>query len=229
MAKKTQLEDLLDVNSVLDVYHMVLDGRLNRFPNGFWTRSEGKARQVECIKYMIEVLEKIDVANIPKQLTIEVFKKNKLGGIVPNGDRGLVSLIVGLYPGKFNRNEFLKPRIGSRTKLANNIDRELEVRELDGNIIQYKLKLSGLDILVGGRIEFNKDLSLLGGNSYMTITMKDGNKVYEARLKIIDNHLVLDGIESTFKFYRLDENDVVTFKYNKIKKEMLFTDLHRIL
>lgn len=69
--------------SAIEVYKLVLEGDIKRFPMGFWQGPEAKASAVEVIKYLAEnVLKLVDIKDIKKKLTFQVFRDNGLGGML---------------------------------------------------------------------------------------------------------------------------------------------------
>ena len=82
MKKKFTKEELYKMNAV-DVYKLVLERKyIKKFPNGFWQRPEAIDNAIKCTKYLIEDILNLNEEELKTQLSIHLFHKNKLGGML---------------------------------------------------------------------------------------------------------------------------------------------------
>lgn len=51
--KKYTSDELVRMDAV-EVYKLRLDGKIDRFPRGFWQLSEGRENAKKCVRYLLE-------------------------------------------------------------------------------------------------------------------------------------------------------------------------------
>lgn len=86
----------------IEVYKLLLDGAIVRFPNRFWVGNEALARSIEIIKYLVEDILKWDELDLRERMSIRVFKEHKLLGMLNSMFEGSAYLAVeNAYPGKY--------------------------------------------------------------------------------------------------------------------------------
>lgn len=86
----------------VDVYRLVLDRKIKRFPLGFWKRPEAEQNAIKYVTYLIEELLKWDDKKILKCLSNKVFAEYGLLSIITNLYKGSVySIVEDTYPGRF--------------------------------------------------------------------------------------------------------------------------------
>ena len=66
----------------LDVYKLVLNKEVTRFPPGFWECPEAKENSIICAKYLIEDILKWDLEDVKSKIRMSVFIKYKLAGMM---------------------------------------------------------------------------------------------------------------------------------------------------
>ena len=98
-------EELLELPPV-QVYKMVLDSVIGRFPNRFWVGEEALARSSEITVYLIEGVLKWGSEDVQKQLGIKTFNDNKLLGMLNSIFKGSsYAALENAYPGKYQAYE----------------------------------------------------------------------------------------------------------------------------
>lgn len=80
--QKQYMEELLLANSPEEVYQMVLDSRLTRFPMGFWSMPENYKYGELCTRYLVEVVMGWDLEIAKQRISLKVFQENKLNGML---------------------------------------------------------------------------------------------------------------------------------------------------
>lgn len=93
--------------SSVEIYKLVLDGTLHRFPSGYWSSPLNLQYARDCTKYLIEEKLKLDDAMLKEKMSQLFFKKNKLGGMlsIVFGSSPF-SAIDNAYPNRFKPWEF---------------------------------------------------------------------------------------------------------------------------
>lgn len=69
-------------HDILDSYHDVLSGRLDRFPDYSWTGSDGRHNAIRCTRYLFEILLKWTPEQIKEQVTSKTFADHRLLGML---------------------------------------------------------------------------------------------------------------------------------------------------
>lgn len=65
----------------IEIYKQVLEGKLSRFPKGFWNNI-GLANEKAITEYLIETVLEWDKSMVCKKLSQKTFRQNKLGGML---------------------------------------------------------------------------------------------------------------------------------------------------
>ncbi|MBQ3421932.1 MAG: DUF4046 domain-containing protein [Romboutsia sp.] len=95
-------KDEIKALRAVEVYELVLNGYIRRFPNGFWQGFDGYDNGFKCLKYLLEEKLKFTDEDIKLHFTRHFFSKYKLYGmfnLVFNGSP--YAAIQALYPGRF--------------------------------------------------------------------------------------------------------------------------------
>ena len=99
--EKYSCEELLMMN-VEDIYKLLLDRKILRFPMGLWIDDDCKENAIKCTRYLIEDILKWDYEDIKNKLRLSVFTKYKLGGMLQKVYKNSpYECINDLYPKKF--------------------------------------------------------------------------------------------------------------------------------
>lgn len=101
MDKNFTQEDLYKLSAV-EIYKLILSGRLKIFPKGFWQRPEAENNAVEITKYLIEDILKWEDKDIKQNISSETFRQNRLIGMFRSVFEGSTyKTINATYPDKF--------------------------------------------------------------------------------------------------------------------------------
>ena len=101
-----QLKELLKMDAV-QVYQMVLDGDLKKFPDGYWQELSALKNAAKCTKYLIEDVLKLDDDALREIKLATLFRNGKLSDMVKECFGGShYKAINNAYPFKFNEWEF---------------------------------------------------------------------------------------------------------------------------
>lgn len=76
------LKEELETLSTVEVYELVLDRHIYRFPEGFWQGEDGKARGLECLEYLLFQKLEWKEEDVPKKFSKKTLKDNKLNGML---------------------------------------------------------------------------------------------------------------------------------------------------
>lgn len=76
------LKERLKNMTTIEIYELVLDRSISRFPENFWEGQDGRLRGLECVEYLLR--EKLNWSNedIRKNFCKQVLLDNKLGGML---------------------------------------------------------------------------------------------------------------------------------------------------
>ena len=77
-----KLKDKLNYFNTIEIYEMVLDGRLSRFPEFFWEGEDGIDRGMECVRYLVYEKLKWEDEDIKNNFCKKILASNKLGGML---------------------------------------------------------------------------------------------------------------------------------------------------
>ena len=72
--KKYLYTELLTMDAV-EIYKLVLNEDILRFPKGFWQKPEAKQNAIKCTKYLVEEVLKLDRNTMGGKITANSFKK----------------------------------------------------------------------------------------------------------------------------------------------------------
>ncbi|OPL12640.1 MAG: hypothetical protein AVO34_06805 [Firmicutes bacterium ML8_F2] len=93
--------------SLLDIYKLILQGDMGRFPYGIWKEDSIKKECVDVIRYFVENILQCDQEEIPQKATFSQFRKYRLYGMIKNVfNQSTYEAIDAAYPGRFKRWEF---------------------------------------------------------------------------------------------------------------------------
>lgn len=188
--KEKYSEDFLNTLPVVEVYKLVLKGaEVKKFPRGFWNTSDSKNNAVICTKYMIENILNYSEEDIKRKLNINVFKKNKLAGMMLCVyNNSVYSIIDDAYPNKFMPWELNNVPIGYWSNDEN----------IKNAIIWMINKLNWTDEDIKKNISINtfRDAKLLG-----LLQNKYNNSVYRAMDHVFPNKFKPWEFKSTKKNY----------------------------
>lgn len=160
MAKKKINTDLL---SDIEIYEMVLEGKLKKFPLRFWTDSGVLQTSRDLTKYLIEKRLKWHDEDIRQNLSQKTFIDNKLNGMLQRVFDGSPYLALdNAYPGKFKEWELNFVPLEFWT--------EEKCYEAVRWLIEKKLELSKEEI----KKQYSKEL--LVRNGLVTVTRRLRNK-----------------------------------------------------
>ena len=76
------VKDLVKEMTTVEIYELVLNKSISRFPEGFWHGKEGKRRGLECLEYLLYKKLKWDNEKIKNNFCKQVLLDNKLGGML---------------------------------------------------------------------------------------------------------------------------------------------------
>lgn len=93
--------ELLNMD-IIEIYKLLLEGRIRRFPPGIWECPEAKENSIRCIKYLLEDILQWNIEDIKSNIRMKVFIKYKLSGMMQklygNSPYEALSLV---YPNQF--------------------------------------------------------------------------------------------------------------------------------
>lgn len=96
--------------SPIEVYNLVLEGKLRTFPNGYWKGDFGMDNARKCIKYLLEEKLKFTDDDIRKNFKCAFFHKYKLWGLLQKCfDASPYKALEFTYPGRFKEWEISVP------------------------------------------------------------------------------------------------------------------------
>jgi len=88
--------------SLLDIYKLILQGDMGRFPYGIWKEDSIKKECVDVIRYFVENILQCDQEEIPQKATFSQFRKYRLYGMIKNVfNQSTYEAIDAAYPGRF--------------------------------------------------------------------------------------------------------------------------------
>ena len=76
------LKERLKFMSTIEIYELVLNREISRFPEFFWEGQEGKKKGLECLDYLLFTKLKWKKEDVPTKFSKSVLTKNKLGGML---------------------------------------------------------------------------------------------------------------------------------------------------
>ena len=104
--KKLSNEYLLTL-SPAQVYKLLIDGNITRFPNKFWTGEDALNRAADVTVCLIDDVLKWSEDDLKSKLGIRTFKDNKLLGMINVLFKGSsYNAIENAYPGRYKAWDF---------------------------------------------------------------------------------------------------------------------------
>ena len=189
----------IDDIDIIEMYREILKGARNKFINGVWQRPDAITNSIKVTKYLIEEKLKLTDEEIKEQLSVNLFKYNKLGGMLNICfNDSPYQAINTIYPNKFKEWEFIKVPINFWNK-----EKGVEATKW---LIEEKLKLTDEELKEQLSIKLFKDnrlgsmLDICFNNSpYRAINTIYPNKFKEWEFKNTPNNFWTKekGIEAT--------------------------------
>lgn len=133
-------EELLNMD-IIEVYKLLLEGRITRFPPGVWERPEAIENSIKCAKYLIEEILNWNLEDVKSKIRMSIFNKYKLSGMMQKLYRNSPYEVLSLaYPNQFMPWELHE----APTKIWH--EKENRIKAMDW-LINTKLKWSREDII----------------------------------------------------------------------------------
>lgn len=76
------LREKLKLMPTIEVYEMVLNENISRFPEFFWHGEEGKKRGLECLEYLLFTKLEWSIEDVPKKFSKSILREYKLSGML---------------------------------------------------------------------------------------------------------------------------------------------------
>ena len=154
MKKKYTYEELINMSPV-ELYQLVLDGEVPKFPKGYWIDFEPNNTAVPIIRYLVEEKLKLSDEDILASWNYKLIVTNKLSGMIRTLFSSSPYLVIeAAYPGKFKPWEF------------KTVPRDFWTKEMAIDAIKWlvedKLKLSDEEVLNQWSTKFLKTYELQG-------------------------------------------------------------------
>lgn len=94
----------------IEIFNMVRNGELKRYPKYFWSGSDGRTRAINILKYVLEYIVKWDYDDIIQNFNAEFFGQYKIRGILSRVFHSSpFEALDAVYPNKFKRWQFVVP------------------------------------------------------------------------------------------------------------------------
>lgn len=100
--QKQKIQDILLISPVEEIYQLVLDGTLNRFPSGFWLMPGNYDYAERCLRYLIERVLKWSDEEVKQNINTALLAKYKLSTPRVKLYGSLHKYLDAAYPGKFH-------------------------------------------------------------------------------------------------------------------------------
>lgn len=101
----------------VDVYKLVLDRKIKRFPPGFWQRPEAEKNAIQCVTYLVEEILKWDDEKIKECYTYELLFQYRLMGMLNAVfDDSPFNSFNAAYPNRIKPWEFVCNKKGTNNK-----------------------------------------------------------------------------------------------------------------
>jgi hypothetical protein len=114
--KKSRKKYIYDYLSSVEVYQLILAGKIKRFPAGTWNQPDSVEYAAEIVQYWIEHILEWSDEDIKKGLSAKLFNKHKLDGLLTVFKDSPFYAIEAAYPGRFKEWELQKVPLGFWTK-----------------------------------------------------------------------------------------------------------------
>ena len=125
----------IDDIDIIEMYKELLKGTRKKFVDGTWQRPEANINSIKVTKYLREEKLKLSDDELKEQLSLKLFKDNKLLGMLQKFfNSSPYQAINTIYPNKFKEWEFIKTPSGFWTK-----EKGIEATKW---LIEKKLKLT---------------------------------------------------------------------------------------
>lgn len=86
----------------VDVYKLLLNNKIGRFPSGFWQQPEARQNAIKCIRFLIEELLGCSDEDIRERYSFKQFRENSLMGMLASCfNSSPYEALSATYPGKF--------------------------------------------------------------------------------------------------------------------------------
>ena len=115
MQRRSLTGNKLYANEILgdiECYKAVLDGRLKRFPRGFWEKPWSYESAALITRYLLEDRLNIAREDICKKANLRTFKDSKLGGMAMIFNNSFRDIINNAYPNEFQSWELCRVSTG---------------------------------------------------------------------------------------------------------------------
>lgn len=123
------------MNDDIEIFNMVLSGKLIRYPYSFWSGSDGRVRAINILKYLMENVLKWNDDDIIQKYNANIFGKYKIRGILSQVfNSSPFEALDAVYPNKFKIWQFRVPN--NYWKSDKNVIRA--VKDIYGNILRVK-------------------------------------------------------------------------------------------
>lgn len=76
------MKEKIKFMSTIEIYELVLNRDISRFPEFFWEGEEGKKRGLKCLDHLLFTKLKWKIEDVPNKFRKSVLTKNKLGGML---------------------------------------------------------------------------------------------------------------------------------------------------
>jgi hypothetical protein len=94
----------------IEVFNMVRNGELKRYPHSFWSFSDGRIRAINILKYVLENILQWNDEDIIQNYDVNVFGKFKIRGILSRVfNSSPFEALNAVYPDKFQIWQFRVP------------------------------------------------------------------------------------------------------------------------
>ena len=146
MKKRYTEEELINLPPV-ELYQLVVEGEVSKFPKGYWIDFEPSDTAVPIIRYLVEERLELSDEDVLKYWNFGLIKANKLRGMMESLFSNSPYLAIeSAYPGKFKPWEF------------KNVPRDFWTKEIAIEAIKWliegKLKLSDEEVLKHWSVKF---------------------------------------------------------------------------
>lgn len=107
MGKKKKIIQT-ELMSPVEVYKLVLSGRLKKFPQHFWSEADGQDNAREVTRYLFEEILKWNDEDIKLKFDDSLIKKYRLNGMRISLKMNMFQIVDNVYPNKFREWELVK-------------------------------------------------------------------------------------------------------------------------
>jgi len=217
-----------DLCSEIEIFHMVLDGKLIRYPNGFWQPPNGIVYATNILRHLIEDILKWDDKEILDKFDAKIFREYKLNGMLSGVyNSSPFEAIDSVYPNKFVRWQFNLPR-----GFWENDDNIIEaVKDVYNNILGvnrvediYNIK-NHRDIFIKYRL--NNIVKVRKVSTHEVIKMAysdlDEEKFYRSSQSFYDLDKQVDLLREKIKEKKLTHEDIVKMTADSLKEYNLYS------